>query len=174
LANKIKSHWQNNGRADKLIFSYHGIPKRYLNNGDPYFCQCHKTSRLLAAALELRDDEYLTTFQSRFGREEWLKPYTDETLKGLPQQGIKSVQLVCPGFSSDCLETIEEIGIENRDYFLDAGGQQYEYIPCLNSDESHIEALSELLQQHLHGWNVEADIQARIDNYTRQKNAEDK
>ncbi|WP_444997028.1 ferrochelatase [Aliikangiella sp. IMCC44359] len=154
VAQKIKRYWSQNGRADKLIFSYHGIPKRYLLNGDPYHCECYKTSRLIAQKLNLKSNDYLTTFQSRFGREEWLKPYTDHTLKALPGQGVKSVQIVCPGFSSDCLETIEEIRIENRDYFIKAGGEKYQYIEALNSDKLHIEALVKLVHQNLTGWDV--------------------
>lgn len=153
MAHKIQHHWNDNEQADKLIFSYHGIPKRYLLNGDPYHCQCHKTSRLIAEKLGLSKDQYLTTFQSRFGREEWLKPYTDHTLMALPEQGVKSVQIVCPGFSADCLETIEEIGIENRDYFLEAGGQRYEYIAALNSDAAHIDLISSLVEENIRGWN---------------------
>ncbi|WP_367023907.1 ferrochelatase [Aliikangiella maris] len=149
IGNKIKRYWQQSGKAQKLIFSYHGIPKRYFDNGDPYHCECYKTSRLIAEYLELNEDEYMTTFQSRFGREEWLKPYTDETLKLLPQQGVKSVQMVCPGFSADCLETIEEIGIENRGYFMDAGGEQYEYIEALNSDLDHIEMMYQLTSNYI-------------------------
>jgi len=152
VADKIQAHWDKHGRADKLIFSYHGIPKRYLLNGDPYHCECHKTSRLIAEALGLNDKEHFTSFQSRFGREEWLKPYTDESLKAFPEQGVKSVQVVCPGFAADCLETIEEIGEENRDYFLEAGGERYEYIAALNADEAHIRALTTLLESHLQGW----------------------
>ncbi len=152
VADKIRNHWQENGKADLLIFSYHGIPKRYLLNGDPYHCECHKTSRLLAQRLGLQEGQYKTTFQSRFGREEWLKPYTDHTLMDLPQHGVKSVQVVCPGFSSDCLETIEEIGMENRDYFLEAGGDSYQYIPCLNSDEAHIDMLHRLILDNLSAW----------------------
>lgn len=152
VADKIKVHWEQHGRADKLIFSYHGIPKRYLLNGDPYHCECHKTSRLIAEELGLKDSEHFTSFQSRFGREEWLKPYTDHSLKTFPEQGIKSVQIVCPGFAADCLETIEEIGEENREYFLEAGGERYEYIAALNADEAHIQALTNLLESHLQGW----------------------
>lgn len=110
----------------------------------------------------------MTTFQSRFGREEWLKPYTDETLKGLPGQGVKSVQVVCPGFSADCLETIEEIGQENRDYFMEAGGERYEYIPALNADPRHIDALEKLVLTHLQGW----DLSAEVDVARRQKLAQ--
>ena len=167
LANKIDQHWQQHGRADKLIFSYHGIPKRYLTNGDPYHCECYKTSRLVAEKLGLNEDEYMTTFQSRFGREEWLKPYTDHTLQALPSQGVKSLQVVCPGFSSDCLETIEEIGEENRDYFLEAGGERFEYIQALNSDESHINALTQLIENNLTGWTVDNDVENRCQQAKR-------
>lgn len=161
LANKVKAHWEAHGRADKLLMSYHGIPKRYLLNGDPYHCQCHKTSRLLAEALGLSKDDYITTFQSRFGKEEWLKPYTDETMKSLPGQGVKSVQVVCPGFSADCLETIEEIGEENKEYFMEAGGQRYEYITALNADSEHIDVLFGIIQENLHGWQLDSDLEAR-------------
>ena len=157
MADKIRTHREQHGSADKLIFSYHGIPERYLLNGDPYHCECHKTSRLIAQKLGLDKDAYMTTFQSRFGREEWLKPYTDHTLQGLPEQGVKSVQIVCPGFSADCLETVEEIGEENRDYFLEAGGERYEYIPCLNAEAPHIDALHALIKDNLHGWTLDRD-----------------
>ena len=160
-AEHIRHHWHAHGRADKLIFSYHGIPLRYLHNGDPYHCECYKTSRLIAEALELAPDEYMTTFQSRFGREEWLKPYTDETLKALPGQGCKSVQIFCPGFAADCLETIEEIGVENRSYFLSSGGDRYEYIDALNAEPGHIEALGQLIRQNLQGWKVDNDTGKR-------------
>ncbi|MDC8829873.1 ferrochelatase [Alteromonas gilva] len=161
MADSIQRYWDTNGRADKLIMSYHGIPKRYLMNGDPYHCECLKTSRLIAEALDLGPDEYMTTFQSRFGREEWLKPYTDETLKALPAKGVKSVQVVCPGFSADCLETIEEIGEENREYFMHAGGERYEYIPALNSEPGHISMLFDMVQENLHGWQVDSDVELR-------------
>ncbi|MEP2652990.1 MAG: ferrochelatase [Paraglaciecola sp.] len=152
VSEKIREHWKVNGKANKLVFSYHGIPKRYLLKGDPYHCECHKTSRLIAENLGLNKNEYFTSFQSRFGREEWLTPYTDESLKSFPAQGVKSVQVVCPGFSADCLETIEEIGEENRDYFLEAGGERYEYIDALNADAQHIEALHHILVDNLSGW----------------------
>lgn len=152
LADSVRGHREQHGAADRLIFSYHGEPRRYLDEGDPYFCHCHKTTRLVAEALELSESDYLVTFQSRFGREEWLQPYTDETLKALPGAGVRSVQVICPGFSSDCLETLEEIGVENRDYFLEAGGERYEYIPCLNADPGHIDALAALVEEHLTGW----------------------
>ena len=152
LVDSIRKHWEEHGKADRLVFSYHGSPERYLQNGDPYHCQCHKTTRLVAEQLELAPDSYMTTFQSRFGREEWLKPYTDETLKTLPGEGIRSLQIICPGFSADCLETIEEIGMENRDYFLDAGGERYEYIPCLNASPAHLDAITDRLSRELMGW----------------------
>jgi ferrochelatase len=152
IAQSVQQHWHTHGRADKLILSYHGMPKRYLLEGDPYHCQCLKTSRLVAAELELGENDYLSTFQSRFGRDEWLKPYTDETLQSLPDQGVKSLQIICPGFSADCLETIEEIGMENRDYFLEAGGERYEYIACLNATTDHIDVISTLVTEQLEGW----------------------
>ena len=152
LARSILAYRKVHGSADKLVFSYHGEPRRCLDLGDPYFCQCHKTTRLVVEHLGLAEGDYLTTFQSRFGKAEWLQPYTDATLKSLPGSGVKSVQVICPGFSADCLETLEEIGVENRDYFLQAGGERYEYIPCLNSDAEHITALAAVLEDNLHGW----------------------
>lgn len=157
-AEQIKNFWQDNGQAELLVLSYHGVPKRYLTKGDPYFCECHKTSRLIAEYLNLNDDQYKTTFQSRFGREEWLQPYMDETMKALPNQGINSVQVFCPGFSADCLETIEEIAVENKHYFIDAGGEKFEYISALNAEKHHIDALTEIAKEHLSGWsNPERD-----------------
>jgi ferrochelatase len=154
MARHIEAHWANHGRHEKLILSYHGVPLKYLLKGDPYHCECHKTSRLLAERLGLGQDDYLTTFQSRFGREEWLQPYTDETLKSLPEKGVKSVDVFCPGFSSDCLETIEEINEENREYFMEAGGEGFGYIPCLNAAPGHIDALVQLVEDNLKGWAV--------------------
>lgn len=152
MARHIESYWDTHGRSQLLMMSYHGVPLKYLHNGDPYHCECHKTSRLLAQRLGLAEDQFVTTFQSRFGREEWLQPYTDHTLKALPEKGIRSVDVFCPGFSSDCLETIEEIDEENRDYFLKAGGERFAYIPALNSEPGHIEALVQLIEENLHGW----------------------
>ncbi|GAB2189945.1 ferrochelatase [Sessilibacter sp. MAH1] len=153
-AEKIKKHWQIHERAEKIVFSYHGVPKRYLDNGDPYFCECHKTTRLIAQALNLQDGDYLTTFQSRFGREEWLQPYTDETMKSLPSKGTKSVQVFCPGFSADCLETIEEINVENKGYFIANGGERFEYITALNDEPEHIQALAQIVNDNLKGWSI--------------------
>jgi len=152
MAEHIRAYREAHGSADKLIFSYHGVPKRFLLKGDPYFCECHKTSRLLAEALGLADDQWMTTFQSRFGREEWLQPYTDATLKALPGQGVKSVQVFCPGFSADCLETVEEIDEENRGYFEQAGGESFAYISAMNAEPVHLDALTQLVENNLQGW----------------------
>ncbi|TXS89851.1 ferrochelatase [Parahaliea maris] len=152
LADSVRQHWEQHERAQRLQFSYHGEPQSYVDKGDPYYDQCLATSRLVAQALGLADSDWDVSFQSRFGRDPWLQPYTDETLKSLPGQGIRSLQILCPGFSSDCLETVEEIGIENRDYFLEAGGERYEYIPCLNAGPAHIEALRQIVAGNLGGW----------------------
>lgn len=152
LALSIKNHWQEFGQPQKLLISFHGIPKRYLLNGDPYFCECHGTARRMAQALNLNPDEYAVTFQSIFGREEWLKPYTTKTLKSLPKQGINNVQIICPGFSADCLETLEEIEEENKNYFIQAGGEKFSYIPALNASPQHMEALTDIILEHTKGW----------------------
>ncbi|MFO7992994.1 MAG: ferrochelatase [Marinobacter sp.] len=154
MANHIQAHWNEHGRNEKLVLSYHGVPLKYLKKGDPYHCECHKTSRLLAERLGLAKEDYMTTFQSRFGREEWLQPYTDETLKSLPGKGVKSIDVFCPGFSSDCLETVEEIDEENREYFVEAGGEGFSYIPALNATPGHISALTQLIEENLQGWKV--------------------
>ncbi len=162
VAQSIREYQLEHGVPDKLVFSYHGVPKSYLLKGDPYHCECYKTTRLVAEELGLEKDAYITTFQSRFGREEWLQPYTDKTLQGLPAQGVKSLQVVCPGFAADCLETIEEIDIENRGYFMAAGGERFDYIPCLNASNIHIEALTQLIEENLQGWAAEPTAQAQI------------
>ena len=152
LSNSIKLFWKKNKKPQKIIFSYHGIPKRYLTNGDPYHCFCLKTTRLVKEHLGLLDDEIMTTFQSRFGKEEWLKPYTSETLKELPKQGIKNIHIISPGFSSDCLETLEELEEENKEYFMESGGENYHYIPCLNDHDDHIDLFVNLIKKHIQGW----------------------
>jgi len=152
VANSIRAYWQSHEQADKLLFSFHGLPHKYLLKGDPYYCECHKTARLIADKLQLAADKWHISFQSRFGREEWLQPYTDHTLKHWGEQGVQSVQVVCPGFSVDCLETLEEIAIENRDVFLHAGGKAYSYIPALNDSAGHIEMLKKIINQHTAGW----------------------
>lgn len=162
LASSVKKHWQEHGQADKLVLSFHGVPRFFLEKGDPYYCHCQVTARLLSDALAVEPGRIITTFQSRFGKAEWLKPYTDQTLKSLPGQGIKSVQIMTPGFAADCLETLEEIAVENRDYFIAAGGEHYEYIPALNSTPEHIDALSEIIKDNLGGWSIEdQDYSAR-------------
>lgn len=172
LARSVEEHWEKHGRADRLVFSYHGVPLRYLHEGDPYHCQCLKTSRLLADRLGLAPEESMTSFQSRFGKAEWLKPYTDMMLKSLPGQGVKSVQVLCPGFSADCLETLEEIGEENKAYFLEAGGERFEYIAALNTREEHILALEKLIDQQLAGWSLQStclnEVQERAERAAAQ------
>lgn len=152
MAVSIESHWRQQGKPQRLLLSYHGVPERYLHAGDPYYCECRATSRLLAKQLGVDETFCMTTFQSRFGREEWLRPYTDEVLKSLPTQGVKSVHVYCPGFASDCLETIEEIGVENREYFLQAGGERFDYIPALNDSSRHIDALETLIRSQIGDW----------------------
>ena len=144
LIAQIKSYWDQHGVPEKLLFSFHGIPKRFVIAGDPYADQCHKTAKLVALGLEIENWEVV--FQSRFGREEWLKPYADHRLRSLAKDGIKRVDIVCPGFSADCLETLDEIDRENREIFLKAGGEEFHYIPALNDSDEHIEALVKILK----------------------------
>ena len=154
LVTSIEDFWKKHEKPQKIIFSYHGIPKRYLTNGDPYHCFCLKTTRLVKEKMNLTDEEIITTFQSRFGRAEWLKPYTAETLKELPGQGVKDIHIISPGFSADCLETLEELEEENRAYFIESGGEKYKYIPCLNDNEKHLKFISHLVIKHTQGWNI--------------------
>lgn len=149
LALSVKEFWQQHKKPDLLLMSYHGIPHRYFVKGDPYPCHCCQTTYLLAKALDLKPNEYKMAYQSRFGTEQWIKDYTDEVLKGLPQKNIKNVQVICPGFSADCLETIEEIAEENKKYFLAAGGESYQYIPALNDSAAHINALVDIIDQEI-------------------------
>ena len=149
LCKAINKHIKTHGQPDKLLFSYHGTPERYLKKGDPYHCFCHQTTRLVRERLGWQEDQIMTTFQSRFGREPWLQPYTDKTLEALPNEGIKHLAVICPGFASDCLETIEEINMEGRESFIEAGGEQFHYIPCLNDDPAHIKALAKIVDQQL-------------------------
>ena len=169
LADKIRQHWQQNGQAEKLVMSFHGVPQRTLQLGDPYHCECHKTARLLAENLGLAKDRYQLTFQSRFGKAKWLEPYTEPTLIKLAQSGVKSVDVVCPGFTGDCLETLEEINIEARHAFLEAGGQAFNYIECLNDSPQWLAALSDLSIRHMGGWATAAaaDPQALADSSAR-------
>ncbi len=152
LAQRVLAHWQTNGRGAKLVLSFHGLPARSLALGDPYHCECHKTARLLAERLGLAKDEWLVTFQSRFGKARWLEPYTEPTLVALARQGTTRVDVMCPGFAADCLETLEEIAQEARAAFLGAGGRGFEYIPALNDQHEWIAALAGIAMQHLQGW----------------------
>ena len=152
LAGSVQSHHAQHGAADKLVLSYHGIPKEYADKGDPYPQQCHETSKALAAYLALEDDKWITTFQSRFGPAEWMQPYTDKTLEAFPKSGVKSVNIICPAFTADCLETLEEISEENKEVFLHAGGQTYHYIPALNSSPCFIKVLECLVKEQAADW----------------------
>jgi len=145
VANSIASYIKKSGCADKIIFSYHGVPQRYLEQGDPYYCFCKQTTRLVAEQLALDDSIIMTTFQSRFGKADWLQPYTDVTLKSLAQEGHQHVAVICPGFAADCLETLEEITEENKTYFIQAGGTTFDYIPCLNNQNDHIDMMFSLI-----------------------------
>lgn len=148
VANSIRASWQAHGQAQVLVMSFHGLPKQLTDLGDPYFHQCHNTAKLIADNLGLTDDQWLIVFQSRFGKAEWLKPYCVEVLAELPQQGIQSVDMVCPGFAVDCLETLEEIAIENKSVFLEAGGKSYRYIAALNDSPDHAEVIIDVLIEH--------------------------
>ena len=159
LAASVRAHWQEHGRPDKLVMSFHGVPKRTLMLGDPYHCECYKTARLLTTKLGLSKDEFLVTFQSRFGKAEWLQPYTAPTLEKLAREGVKRVDLMCPGFTSDCLETLEEIAMEAKADFLAAGGTAFHYITCLNEAPQWIDAMADIVEQHTGGWPIAMDPQ---------------
>ena len=162
LARSITAHWQAHGRPDKLVMSFHGVPERTLKLGDPYHCECHKTARLLAEQLGLQPEQYQLTFQSRFGKAKWLQPYTQPTVEALAQSGVKRIDVVCPGFTSDCLETLEEINMEVREAFLHKGGKEFHYIPCLNDNLDWIRALTDIAEQHLGGWATKASPVPRL------------
>lgn len=152
LTNSIQTYWQQQPRGEKLLFSFHGIPRRNFDLGDPYYCFCHKTTRLVVEQLNLAEDEWQLVFQSRFGKQEWLKPYCVETLQQLAKDGVNNVDVVCPGFAADCLETLEEIAITNQAIFTKAGGKQLNYIPALNADDQHIHALANVIEHNVQGW----------------------
>ncbi|SRR5450830_385456 len=152
LARSVQAYWEENGQPDKLVMSFHGVPKRTLVLGDPYHCECYKTARLLAAALGLSESDYLVTFQSRFGKAEWLQPYTAPSLQELARQGVARVDVMCPGFTSDCLETLEEIAMEAKAEFLHAGGKEFHFIACLNEAPAWGHGMVEIVEQHLVGW----------------------
>ena len=152
LAASIEAAWSEGGRPDRLLFSFHGLPRRCLDAGDPYHCECHKTARLVAETLGLDPETWRVAFQSRVGREEWLRPYTDETLVEWGREGLGRVDVVCPGFSADCLETLEEIGIRGCESFVAAGGGRLRYIPALNAGAAHIAALAALVERAIADW----------------------
>ncbi|WP_185826796.1 ferrochelatase [Shewanella canadensis] len=152
LASSVKSHWKQHGQADVLLMSFHGVPVRYVNEGDPYQAQCQATALLLAQALGLKDEQWKLCFQSQFGKEEWLTPYTDKLLESLPEKGVKSVDIMCPAFAADCLETLEEISIGGKESFIESGGERYRFIPCLNDNDPHIELLAKLITEQASQW----------------------
>lgn len=152
LAASLRAAWEQRAPGERLLFSFHGIPERYHRHGDPYPCQCRKSARLVAERLGLPDDAWSVAFQSRFGRDPWVKPYTDATLREWARAGVKRVDVVSPGFAADCLETLEELAVENRDLFLGAGGGEYSYIRALNDDPLHMDLLESLVLRHASGW----------------------
>ena len=172
LAASIQEYWSVHGRPDRLVMSFHGVPRFSHDRGDPYHCHCHKTGRLLGEALGLAQDAYTVTFQSRFGKAEWLKPYTMDTIEALGRAGTGRVDVVCPGFVSDCLETLEEIALENRAAFLTAGGREFHYIPCLNERPDWIGALADVVLHETQGWleptrDAAMDVRAAEQSRTR-------
>jgi ferrochelatase len=162
LAQRVRNHWQTHGRGERLVLSFHGVPERSLHLGDPYHCECHVTARLLGERLGLAKGELIVTFQSRFGKAKWLTPYTEPTLVALARQGSKRVDVMCPGFSADCLETLEEINKEARAAYLAAGGETFHYIPCLNDQHDWIAALASIAINHLQGWDTQRAADAAM------------
>ncbi len=154
LADSIKAQWEKQGERRHLVLSYHGIPKRYADNGDPYPRRCQLTSKLVAEQLGLKDDEWTHVYQSRFGREEWLKPYADETLKSFPEKGLKRINVISPAFAVDCLETLEEVTFELGDEFKECGGEAYDYIPALNDSIDQVDLYCELIKQNTKQWGL--------------------
>ncbi len=152
LAQRLERHWAEHGRGEKLVLSFHGVPERSLLLGDPYHCQCHVTARLLTQRLGLTREQVVLTFQSRFGKAKWLEPYTEPTLRAMAVNGVKSVDVMCPGFTADCLETLEEIAQEAHEAFVEAGGERFSYVPCLNDDPRFVQALAAVALRHLQGW----------------------
>tara|TARA_B100001113_G_scaffold54880_1_gene40701 strand:- start:3655 stop:4770 length:1116 start_codon:yes stop_codon:yes gene_type:complete len=152
ISESIKEFWKSNGTSDRLLFSFHGLPKKMLLEGDPYHCQCYKTARLVSEKLELSEDDWFVSFQSRLGPTKWLEPYTDETLKSWGEKKSGVVDVICPGFSVDCLETLEEIAMENAEYYEEAGGKKLRYIPALNSQQKHISFLINLIEKNISDW----------------------
>jgi ferrochelatase len=167
LAKNVSRYWEVNGHPDKLLMSFHGLPRFALDRGDPYHCECHKTARLLATELGLSAERYVVTFQSRFGRAEWLQPYTLQTVQELGKRKTGKLDVVCPGFVADCLETLEEIAVENKAAFVQAGGGEFRYIPALNENHEWIEALAHIAADNLHGWASTANAAEAAASRTR-------
>jgi ferrochelatase len=169
LASSVNEYWMINGRPDQLVMSFHGVPRFHLDKGDPYHCECHKTARLLAESLGLSKDQYQVAFQSRFGKQEWLKPYFANTLEALGKAKMRRIDVICPGFSSDCLETLEEIAIEGKHIFQSNGGGDYNYIPALNENDAWIHAMTEIALENLQGWvsgDWDTDVAKKISEQT--------
>ncbi len=179
LRDQVLSAWDKDGnpdfaKGDRFVMSFHGLPKRNLMQGDPYHCECLKTGRLLGEALGLEPGQYIVTFQSRFGKAEWLKPYTAPTIEKLAKEGCSRVDIFCPGFPADCLETLEEIGMEAKEIFLEHGGKDYRYIPCLNSNPKWIDALRDVAYQHLLGWTLEVESEDVLTQRAKRADLADK
>lgn len=170
LAQSLEQHWQTQNRGDHLLISFHSIPRQYFLEGDPYFCFCQKTARLLVERLKLREGEWSVSFQSRLGRQPWLQPYTDLVIPDLARNGVSTLDVICPGFAADCLETLEEVALRYRDDFLAAGGKVFRYVPALNADKAHIAALGEILVRNLSGWNLGETVE--IERLQRARAAE--
>jgi len=168
LAASVREKWQAQGRGQHLVMSFHSMPQKYFEKGDPYFCKCQKTARLLAEELELADGEWSLTFQSRFGYQEWLRPYTDEVVTALAARGVKSLNVVCPGFSMDCLESLEEIAIAAKESFLHAGGERLDYVPALNDRADHVAFLARLVARNCEGW-TEASLEWASRDHVEEK-----
>jgi ferrochelatase len=152
ISQSISDYWQQHGRSEKLLLSFHGLPERNLKLGDPYYCYCHKTARLVKESLSLSDEEAKLVFQSRFGKAKWLQPYCEQTLVELAQQGVKTIDVVCPGFAVECLETLEEIAIRYQETFIEAGGERLRYIPALNDSSAQIDLYTSLIEQNIGHW----------------------
>lgn len=167
LAASVRAHWQAHGQGERLLLSFHGIPRRCLDAGDPYFCQCEASARLLREALGLDETRLAVAYQSRVGREPWLKPYTDRTLESWARAGLRRVDVLCPGFAVDCLETLEEIAQQNAQAFVRAGGERLSYIPALNDQPAHARLLADLALVHLGGWQASTDAEDRAQRAAR-------
>lgn len=170
IADSIKAYWTEHGEPDKLLFSFHGIPQSYFDKGDPYFCQCQRTVREVVERLDLDHSKYAIAFQSRVGKQVWLRPYTEDLLEQWGKEGIENVHVICPGFSIDCLETLEEIAIRGREDFIEAGGKTLSLIPCLNASDQHANAIATIVQRQIKDWPV-AENQQVLDARIRRADA---